>query len=625
MTPLPSRRTSLLKILVPLVIVALVIVAALLFRHEPSFSLTPGTEYRYRFSLRSEEFIAGGEGSLLSSAGIGDITTATDLEAHLLLRCVQRTDTGYLVAFSLTDPDRHDILLNDRPLIPDRLSFDALFAGQTAYAQMTADGSIGELLFSPAAPPTFKRLMKNILGEIQLSLRPESDWTAREHNRRGDYAARYRVERPLFSGAVTIDKQWDSYRALAPVKTAMGDAKVSASFSLVPAADGYCRSLQGTEETAAYDPDGGELYRYNGEVSLSFLRAEPFPAELPSLAKLLETHERSPFSAPVRDRAAEKENLRKMADDLSFDELESLLLKVSAGELSGKEEITTLLRRAHGLLGLHPELNDRVADLCLRDDLHSDARKLILTVLTSHDLPETQAAMRKILNGDTVKHDPAYPMLLQAAGFLATPDKETAALVQGVLREEHGEKRYAAAYTLGVIVGTMRESGRDNEARTHNRELVARLEQAESAEEQQRLLVALANAGMPENVPVARRYARDGNPETRTAAAMALRKTQTEDSERALFDLTGDGDRNVQNTALLMLSKYRVGKNHLDEIGAKIGQGAITEESYQMVLNLLAPLRGTQGDAVRDLCRRMLEKGVKDANLAQQIRELMER
>ncbi|HSA32423.1 MAG TPA: HEAT repeat domain-containing protein [bacterium] len=624
MTLLPSRRTLLLKILVPLAIIAIVIVAALLFRDKPSFSLTPGTEYRYRLSLRSEEFIAGGEGSLLSSAGIGDITTATDLEAHLLLRCVERTDAGYLAAFSLTDPERHDILLNDRPLIPDRLSFDALFDGQTAYAQMASDGTIGELLFSPATPPTFKRLMKNILGEIQFSLRSEGDWTAREHNRRGDYAARYRIERPLFSGTATIDKQWASYLALAPVKTAMGESKVSASFTLVPAADGYCRSLRGTEETAAYDPDGEELYRYNGEVSLSFLRAGPFSTELPSLAKLLETHERAPFSAPVRDGAAEKENLRKMAADLSFDELESLLFKVSAGELSGKEEITTLLRRAHGLLGLHPELSDRVADLCLRDDLHSDARKLILTVLTSHDLPETQAAMRKILNGDTVKRDPAYPMLLQAAGFLAGPDKETAALVQGVLREEHGEKRYAAAYTLGAIVGTMRESGREEEARAHNRELVAQLEQARNGEEQQRLLVALANAGMPENVPVARRYARDGNPETRTAAAMALRKTQTEESERALFELTGDGDRNVQNTALLMLSKYRLDPRHLGELGDRIDGGAITEDNYQMVLNLLAPLRGTQGDTVRDLCRRMLEKGVKDANLAQQIRELME-
>lgn len=625
MTAPTSHRPLFLKALFAAAIIVAIIAAFFLLRRPPTLSLTPGTEYRYRFTLRAEEFIAAGEGSLLSSAGIGDITTATDLDARLLLRCVERTDDGYLVALSLTDPERHDILLNGRPLIPDHLSFDALFDGQTAYARMATDGTIGELLFSPAAPPTFKRLMKNILGEIQFSFRPDGDWTAQERNRRGAYTARYRIDRPLFRGDMALGKRWDDYQPLAPVKTERSESEVSASFTLAPATDGYCRSLQGSETTVARDPDGRELYRYDGEVSLAFIESGPFTAELPSLAKLIETHERQPFTAPVRDRAAEKENLRKMAGELSIDELTALLVKVNTGELRGKEEITTLLRRAHGLLGLHPELSDALADLCLRDDFRSDARKLTLTLLASHDLPETQAAMRKILSGDTVKGDPAYPMLLQAAGFLAAPDKETAALVDTVLREERGEKRYAAAYTLGAIVGTLRESGHEEEARTHNRRLVTELGKAESAEEQQRLLIALANAGMAENVPVARRYARDGNPETRTAAAMALRKTQTDESERTLLDLAGDGDRNVQNTSLLMLSKYRLGPAHLGELGDRIDGGAITEESYQMMLNLLAPLRATQGDTVRDLCRRMLAKGVRDKALAQQIRELMDR
>ncbi len=622
-----TRVTSRRGLLVLFTVALATLIAILFFRYQqgPKFYMEPGKEYRYRFSLQSEELIVAEQGSMLAKIGMGDIGTTTSFEAQLTLRCLSHTNEGYLVAASLSEPEAHLIKINDRELIPDRLSFDAIFEKQSLFMQVAEDGTVGALFFAPAATGVFKRLMRNILGEMQLSLRQTGEWSAREQNRRGPYTAHYRKSGGLFFSEAVIEKRWEQYHELLPAKTGSGDVEVSALFSLVPAPDGYCRSLKGEERTVAYSADGREVYRYTGELELIFLREGSFSPQPLSFDELRTKYEKAAFSAPLPDREAERENFRKMAAMLSIEELESLLAQVNSGEMLSQEAITDLLRRAHGLLGLHPELSDRLAAIFEKEQMHSMPRKLILTILTSHSFPETQAAVRKILTGEAAKNDPSFIMMLQSASAIASPEKETIELVTGCLEKEQGEKRHAAAYTLGAMVQNLKGDGRLDEARQYNAKLTEELSKAQSDEDRQRLLVSMANAGMEENIPAILEYAQDKNPETRTTVAMALRKTQSEESERALLDLAGDGDRNVQNTSLLMLSKYRTRAEHLEEIRTKIENGTITENSYQMILTLLVTKLSTDQELVRDICRTMLEKGVHDNNLAQQIRELMER
>gem|GEM_PF-1923797 len=615
------------KVLLVLVLTVMVVAVLIYqqYRRGSVFSLEPGTEYIYRISLESDELITAQKGGVLAKAGFGDLTTHTVFTAELSLRCLQRNDAGYLVSFSVQEPQQHRIRINERDLIPDRSSFDAIFSKQQVYVQLLPDGTIETLYFSPDAPAVFKRLMSGLLGEFQLSVRSDRSWTAREHNRRGDYTAQYSRKGLLSLSGTGIEKRWDRYHELGLVKVERQESEVSAAFTILPASQGYCRSLQGTEKIVSRSPQGEELYSYSSELSIKELRTVPFTPELSLIKELTARYERYPLASAMPDDAAKKMNMEKMAAGLTPEELESLLLKVNSGQIVAKDDITTLLRRAHGMLGLHPELSGRLVDLFVKQELHSATRKLILTMLISHSLPETQAAVRRILTSDEANGDPAFIMMLQSAGFLAAPEKETADMVQRYLEQGSGEKRHAAAYTLGSIVGTMNENGRSDEARQYNQKLVAELGKAETGEERQRLLMGLANAGMAENVPVIQKYAQDADPETRGTAAMALRKTQTEESERTLLDLTEDRDRNVQNTSLLMLSKYKTRTSHLEEIKSKIESGAITEDSYQIVLNLLVGNLSTYRELVHDICRLMLEKGVRDANLAKQIRALMER
>jgi len=314
-------------------------------------------------------------------------------------------------------------------------------------------------------------------------------------------------------------------------------------------------------------------------------------------------------------------NFSKMASGLTPGKLEHLLYDLNRNKIYKEKEIGNLVWRAHGLLGLNPELATLFQKLFEDESVSSHTKKIMFTILTSHSTPEIQKVVRDLLNSDSVKNDKAYVHMIQEVSMIKKPEKETIeAIAEKVKETPHGDEKFASAYTLGAMINNLYGRGKDNDAKKFNEIIVNELLSSENNMEKQRLLVALSNAGVKENIDVVKKFIKEKDPETRLSAAMALRKTDTKESEELLLKLMSDQDKNVQNTAILMLSKYSNSEDQLISIKRKIEKGEITSESYHITLTLLSKNRKRYPQMINSICKSML----KDKGIARQIRSLMQ-
>lgn len=620
-------RNRLKAIVAVLFLISLAVFAWWLFgggRVPQRFSFVEGTVDTYRIELETNDKVAATQGNMLSSGGWKSLDSAVDLAATLTVKCYGAADGDWVLGLSLGTPDRHSFRFNGKEMVESAAQFDALFSGREAFLRLSEKGEIRQVSFLPEASMIFKNFMKTLAGELQVILGDSvSRWKAGEMNRRGYSVAEYSVAGGLFDSLTRIVKKKENYRSLALVKGEYDHADVSAQFDITLVRRGWVRSFVGQESISVKNAADKEIYHYDGNISLLLKESGKFDITAPA-RQVVSTLESYTMIEPVRDRRLEEANFTKIADGLTVEELERLVGQVSRGELTEPEAVGQLIWRAHGLLGLQPELAREMVGIFEQAQTDSRAKKIIMTILTSHSYPETQAAVRDILNGDAARNDRAYTGILQETALITRPERRTVDTVRDILKSEKKDDRYAAAYTLGSMVRTLADNGDLSTAQEYNREITDRLAAATTEEERQKYLMALSNAGREENVSIVKEYLDADDPETRTSAVFALRKTQTDESEKMLVEKTEDRDANVQNSAILTLSKYRNDEPQLRQIQRAIENDAIREQNYYMVLSLLAKNVKRFPELVRDICRLMLEKGVHDNNLAQQIRELMQ-
>jgi len=143
---------------------------------------------------------------------------------------------------------------------------------------------------------------------------------------------------------------------------------------------------------------------------------------------------------------------------------------------------------AYGMLGTNPKLAEKFRQMINDPNAGTHTKKLLFTILTRHNHPEAQAAVRKLLADKNFKADDGFVAMLQEAGFIPKPEKATTDLIQKMIKEGEGIEKHAAAYTMGTSVRNMYNNGDRELALEYNQTIVEELEESEDPVEQQRYI-----------------------------------------------------------------------------------------------------------------------------------------
>jgi hypothetical protein len=314
--------------------------------------------------------------------------------------------------------------------------------------------------------------------------------------------------------------------------------------------------------------------------------------------------------------------LTQLAGALTFAQVERTL----ARHVDGVPLESGWLSRAAALLQLQPDQIERVEELLLSGELGASGEALALDLLAAAGTPRAQAAMRAALTSEGApRDDRRRALLVQRLAFVKEPDAETVAyLARAHAGAEGDDARHlwrASAQALGSAAVRLAGAGDLAGARAQADTLAAELEVAADPSDRAALIAALGNAGLPEHVERIAALAADEAPEVRSAAAVALCKTDTPAARAALLGLTADAQARVARAAIDTLGRHGLSGGDLEEVCALIAEGrtpVLADGAMLMFLSSYA------GEPVERALEAILAR-TQDPRLAAQARALLGR
>jgi HEAT repeat protein len=593
-------------------------VAALLLSRRPApfaFAWPAGNVYTYRVSLRVDG------GFTLAGAGQAPLEAVLALDGELVLRSYGTVGSGgdTVLGVRLARLSRLDWRLGPQPVLSDD---GRSLVGPEVVLVAASDGTFRSLNVQDGGAPTAENLLRQLLAPLEVVVASgERTWSRQQRNPLGELRADYTVRRAA-SGRLGLRREPVRYTHLAAAAV-IGDVSADASgaFAIVLDRAGYLQRVQGEEKVAVAGSDGAEALRQETRIEaelLSITRAEPGPAAVRRLEGLSATGLGDVSTSAEADRRL----LEQRIGDLTMERLvEDLFIHGPAPDFP---DAGPWMWRATGLLLLHPERCRDLIEVFESPGMTQRARARVLDLLAATGSPEAQAVVRELLESPAAKGSERYELLLQRLSLVEQPTPETVDWLRAKVEEKDGAFTLAAAHALGAAIGKRsRAPGGEVDERAAGL-LRDGLAAARSVQDRTDWLGALGNAGLAEDVPLVSRFAADGDPAVRAAAASALRKSQTPAAEGVLLGLAADPDAVVQDRALHTLASYSLGPTGLDALREQVSAGRLVPRSYAMLATLLENHRALP-DAVLPVLDAMLAGDIADPRLVLRLRDLRAR
>jgi len=124
-----------------------------------------------------------------------------------------------------------------------------------------------------------------------------------------------------------------------------------------------------------------------------------------------------------------------------------------------------------------------------------------------------------------------------------------------------------------------------------------------------------------EDVSLIGGYARNEDASVRAAAAGALRKMQTSQSEKVLLALAADSDKTVRSRALHTLTRYSLTPTHLNALRRLVQSGQLVASDFPTLMTLLERHRD-QSNAVLPVLETLFRQDISNKRLLLRIRTL---
>jgi len=195
-----------------------------------------------------------------------------------------------------------------------------------------------------------------------------------------------------------------------------------------------------------------------------------------------------------------------------------------------------------------PKLSEHIVDRILADATSSAGREFGAEILASH--PNSQAALRRLLNDPQVRADPQYYAVLSKLLFLVKPEDATVDLALSLRGSEDFMLHSIATAVLGHQIATHLSGGRKDAGVKLANKLKAIFRKETDLAERAMLLTAIGAGGLPETLPFVRSFVRDKEPKIREAAAKGLNLDNSKKGGQLLLRLAVDPDPDVQAAAI---------------------------------------------------------------------------
>ncbi len=480
-------------------------------------------------------------------------------------------------------------LFNGKDLLDDTAFRERVFTDKYAVIRMDRNGAIKGLAFRRNEDALFKGFIKTIVADLQFSLPGEisGEWRTEEEDRYGRYAAEYERTGWRFLSN-DIEKKKDRYLKLTAIPGDITAMKQTLTGALTArfARAGHLETLAGTVTATTDTADGERILDLSKNIELRLTGIAAFNEISP--ATDAGSMEDSPLVKIDIDERAIRRMWEERAASLTIPEMAGLIREyaLSGGEDGGGK----LAWRIVAYLKLHPERCKELVPLFADKDMNTRGRLFIYGLLIGSGHAEAQKTMRDLLVTEAAKKDGMYSIYMQQFSQLEKPDAATAGFMESLYEKAKKEKRYRSStiLTLGALAGHLSETGNDALAAKFNKMLTAELQSAKDPREKEQLLNGLGNVGSASNIALIQKFAGDENQRVRASVPMALRMTQTPESEKLVLSMAHDDDSLVQKQALTTLSHYELTREHLAGLRDQLKAGKITESSYFEVLNLIS-------------------------------------
>lgn len=587
----------------------------------PRYDLKVGKKYSYTLTYKQESaaLISVPDGEASSFSGL--FSCALDLN----LTPIERTDTGYTIALTMMPNGDCSFQFAGKDLFSDPALLERTFDKRFALIAMQADGRIAKIRVRKGEDALFRGVLKLILGDIQTVLTATGDrsWQTTESNQYGSYHADYTLSSRFWGGPRVIKKKGEYLSLLAvPRDLDRMTQQSEGVFTIDFARSGHPERLSGIEKLTVTAKSGAAPLRLNTEIRMD-LRSIASSDEEFSLGDAGAGEELILGRVEI-DEAKRRELLEKRADNLTGSEMAGLIREYALGpEADGANSPGW---RVAAYLKLHPEKCAELIPLFTEKEMTSKGRLAVFGVLVSTGTPEAQKVMRDILATEEAKKEGMYSIYLQNFGHLQQPDNETVAFLTAKYEEAKRVGRYrdSTALTLGAMVANLNGAGDAANAARLNGVLLADLTAAKDRHEQELLLDSVGNAAMVSNIEAVAEYLKSPDERIRASVASAVRRTQTEESEKMLFGLARDREALVQKQAVNALAGYKLDKRHLEQVREGIASGGIGTHAYYETLQLLSRQKGNR-ETVQETLREMKKRAPDDPHLLSRINQMLGR
>jgi hypothetical protein len=578
------------------------------------FSYPRGQSWSYRLEYHADSRVRL---STVASGSGTELAGKVDLVGRLVLRGLGQRGEDWRVGLSLEPVQQHSLQVFGQELLPDAVAVKNLFHGREAVLEVGPEGDVRSVSFRPEDPSLYKNVVQTLVGELQVVLRPGAQWAVSESTVRGRASAEYRLLEEQEAG-LRVSKRRVGYEQLVGLGQG-GTAQVLSSWEAA-VEHGVLERLEGEERVERVGEDGKPAA--HARVALKVVRESEAAFDMAAVVTLEQgAQEKLPPGRLVVDPLARKRMLDQQVAGLTAERL----MEVLRGSVNGGvfPDHNHFLLQATGLLEREPELCARLVELFQQGGTDVRGRAVLLELLAGAGTPEAQVAMVKALSTRQARGDKQYHMLLGRLALVQEPTAETVEFARQEYEQSQGAVRIASTYVLGATAGALHRNGGADKAQAAVQRLVADLRAASAPEHQAHLLLGLGNAGVAEHAPLIASYAQSSDEQVRRAAAKALRKVPSEQSQQVLLELVGDQAQRVQATALDTLTRFELGPQALVQLRDEVLTGRLDPQSYGSLVTLVEPYLSHE-PAVRDVLEYLLTQDKTERSLRTRIHNLLE-
>jgi hypothetical protein len=468
-----------------------------------------------------------------------------------------------------------------------------------ARVHLGEDGTVEGVEFLNELSPNQKAQALSWVGLFQVKWPPSGAerWTSTEVDMNGTYQADYQLKKEKGS-LVFIRKQ--NVRYLPPAEEGLSQspfqtAEAKKRLATKGTAEGRFdvqlgRLLDwGGHRQSEIWMGGKEVGRSQTQFQMKFLEAKPLKKGVKGQWPGGESEE---LANPEELARSSGRNLEKLSGESVYEDIRRELLKKNLGSetadslLEGLKtlgearlsDLTTQASQLEALIVLRPEealrLGRSLADL----SPEGSAFKLIASVLGKVGHAQAQQALR-----EAISQAQGVEMLTIELASVPYPEQASEDLLRTLANGETSHPTFSAAtYGLGRMAHRLKSQAPERAQKVMS-ELGDLLQESEQMEEKVFYLNALANIGLPQQLPLLRPHLSHADGNVRKSAYAALRFIPGEESENLLVAaIQKDAEPEVRSQAA-----WALGFRPWSETQSDLTEERLRQEKSPLVLRAL--------------------------------------